>query len=438
MIVAERPAAGVAPDPAPPSLLRNRGFLALLGGFFLSLLAPWCQRTMVLIWVYALTGSGVGVSLVGLAEALPLLLLAPVAGVFVDRWHRARTMATVVVIQAVLLLPLLAVHDRGGMPIILVVTLLINAASQFFQPAAGAALPVVVGRKRIGQANSLLQISNSVVPVIAPGLAAVLYAAIGPRRLALLLGAIYLLAVPMLLRVPAPRPAQAERTGASVGREMLAGLRYVIRSRLLVSLIVVVFVAMLGVGGLSVLDVVFVSRALHQPSDHVGLLLTVTGLGQLTGGIVIWLLSRRVAGRYHRLMGASMLLSGLGTFVYAHMPTLLFAAMVLFCVGLVFPPIIVAFNTMMQSAAEDQYMGRVMSLVGTSMALAIIVSMTASGVLTDLFGVRAVIGAGGVMLMIAGIVALFLIRAMPAARPAPADGTVTEPVAAQAAPRSNT
>lgn len=394
------------------ALLRNRGFLFLLGGFFLSLLAPWCQRTMVLIWVYALTGSGLGVSLVGLAEALPLLLLAPVAGVFVDRWDRSRIMATVVLVQAVLLLPLLAVHNRSGFVVILVVTLLINAASQFFQPAAAAALPAVVGQEAIGQANGLLQISNSVVPVLAPGIAALLFAAIGPHKLVLLLAAIYVLSMPLLVRVPAPRPERAAAR-ASVGQEMLEGLRYVGRSRFLVSIIVFVFIALLGVGGLSVLDVVFVTRALHEPSEAVGALLTVTGVGQLAGGIGSWLLSRWAAGRYHRVLGVSVIVSGVATLAYAHTASLTAAAVVLFFAGVAFPPIIVSLNTMVQLAVEDQYMGRVMSLVGTAMAVAIILSTTASGALTDLFGVRQVITGGGGILVIAGVVALLLIRATP-------------------------
>lgn|GEM_PF-5775420 len=100
-------------------LLANRGFRYLLAGQFLSLIAPWCQRTMVLIWVFALTQSGTGVSLMGLAEALPMLLLAPVAGVFVDRWDRGRTMTLVVLVQAVVLLPLLTVQGASGVWVIL-------------------------------------------------------------------------------------------------------------------------------------------------------------------------------------------------------------------------------------------------------------------------------------------------------------------------------
>lgn len=81
-------------------IIRQGGFLYLLAGQFPSLLAPWTRRTLVLIWVYTLTQSGTGVSLVSLAEAIPVILLATLAGVFVNRRPRNRRMAIVVAIQA--------------------------------------------------------------------------------------------------------------------------------------------------------------------------------------------------------------------------------------------------------------------------------------------------------------------------------------------------
>lgn len=365
---------------------------------------------MVLIWVYALTKSGVGVSLVGLSEALPLLLLAPVAGVFVDRWDRGRTMTVVVAVQAVLLLPLLAVRGASGFWVILIVTLGISAAAQFFQPAAAAALPSIVAPDELGQANGLLQISSSVVPIIAPGVAALLYGALGPHTLVLVLGGVYLLSMPFLARVPAPRPDQAANVDLTFLTQMRAGLDYVGRSPLIRSIMVVAFIALLGVGGLSVLDVVFVTRALHLPSDSVGLLLSASGIGQLCGGLVVSILSKRLAPFYDRLLGVSMLLLGVGTVVYAQMPTLLTATAVLFASGLALPFLIVSFITLVQLATDNAYMGRVMSLVTMSMSVASIVSLTASGALTDLFGVRDVIAAGGAIVAVAGVVALAVVR----------------------------
>jgi hypothetical protein len=115
-------------------LFRQRGFALLWIGQGLSMLADWGLRTLVLIWAYQLTHAGLVVSAVGLAEALPLLFLAPLAGVYVDRWPRRHTMAGASLGRAVLLLPLLAVTGSAGVPLIVLVALFANVAAQFFQP----------------------------------------------------------------------------------------------------------------------------------------------------------------------------------------------------------------------------------------------------------------------------------------------------------------
>lgn len=373
------------------------------------------------------------------------MVLAPIAGVFVDRWSRAYTMAVAVVARALLALPLLIVHSRADLPLILIVTLLINTASQFFMPAASAAVPSVVGSAKAGQANGLLQLINGGIAVIGPGGAALLFAHAGPHGTVVILGALYLLAAPLLAFVPAPRPAEGAGAGTSVLTEMADGLRYVRRSPLLMSLIGVAFVALLGVGALSVLDVVFVTRALHQRSEDVGLLLTSSGVGELIGGIVIAALSRWAARRYHLILGVAVVINGMAMVAYALAPTLLSAAAVLFVVGAWFPPIIVSFMTLTQLESEDAFMGRVMSLINTGMAVAMILSMTAGGVLTDLFGVRQVIGGGATVMIISGVLSLLVIRSTPAPRTvaaptadagaatAAAVGPVPVPVAEEAA-----
>ena len=402
------------------SLLRNRGFALLWAGQFLGLMADWSLRTMVLIWVYGLTHSGIAVSFVGLAEALPLLALAPIAGVFVDRWSRSRTMALSVLARASLLLPLLAVNGRAGFPVILIVTCLANGASQFFVPAASAAVPVVVGPERAGQANSLLSLIQGAIGVVGPAGAALLYAAIGPHGAVLVMIALYIVTAPILALVPAPRPVTTGAEQASVGSEMRAGLRYVRNSSLLIALTAVAFVCLLGVGALSVLDVVFVTRALHLRAETVGVLFTASGIGEVVGGIVVAALGGWLARRYHLLLGGAIIANGLALVGYALAPSLLAAMAILFVAGLSFPPLIVSFMTLIQLATDDAYMGRVMSLVNTGMAVAMIASMTAGGALTDLFGVRQVIAGGAVMLLVAGILSLRVVRTTPAPRTAPA------------------
>src|SRR5947209_5547767 len=215
------------------TLLRQRGFLLLGTGQFLNIIASWSLRTVMLIWVYALTKSGVAVSLVGLSEAVPLLLLAPVTGVYVDRWNRAYTMAAASAGTAVVVLPLLTVSSRSGIPLIVASAILANSFNQLFMTAAASALPVVVGPDRTGEANSLLSIVNGTVAVAGPAAAALLFATLGPHAAVLIFAVIFLLAAPVLAMVPAPRAEQDRTQDSSVGGEILAGLRYVRHSTLL-------------------------------------------------------------------------------------------------------------------------------------------------------------------------------------------------------------
>ena len=357
-----------------------------------------------------------------------MLVLAPLAGVFVDRWHRAYTMAGAVLARAVLVLPLLTVTTRAGFGVILGVTVLANAASQFFMPAASAAVPVVVDQEQVGQANSLLSLVVGGITVIAPGAAALLFAGVGPHGTVVAVAALYVLATLVVLFVPAGRPVGRGQEAPSIVREMRAGLRYVRRSSLLVALISMAFVAMLGVGALSVLDVVFVTRALHLRSETVGLLLTSSGAGTLVGGIAMSLLSARMTRSYHWLLGVAALVAGLGYMAYALAPTLPVAVVVLFVVGLALPPLSISAMTMVQLVTEDAFMGRVMSLLSTGMAVATIASMAGGGVLTDLFGVRPVIAGGAVLLMAAGLLSLRLIRTTPTRQRRPDADAMAAPV----------
>ena len=100
------------------------------------------------------------------------------------------------------------------------------------------------------------------------------------------------------------------------------------------------------------------------------------------------------------------------------MPAMAWAVGALFVSGAMFPFLMVAFITLLQRATDNAYMGRVMSLATMSMSVASILSLTASGALTDAFGVRHVIAAGGAVLVTAGAVGLAIIRAPKTAQPA--------------------
>src|SRR5437868_6450479 len=79
------------PEPG-TGLLINRNFALLAIGQAISNMGDFVYSTTLLVWVFVLTHSAGAISGVLLAQYAPIFLLGPVAGVFVDRWNRRRTM----------------------------------------------------------------------------------------------------------------------------------------------------------------------------------------------------------------------------------------------------------------------------------------------------------------------------------------------------------
>ena len=397
-------------------LLGNHGFVRLWLGQFLSLLADWALRAMLLIWVYRLTHSGAMVSVVGLAEALPLLILAPIAGAFVDRMHRAHTMAAVVLARAVLVLPLVAVSTRAQLPLIVLVTVLVNIASQFFGPAAAAATPSVVGQESLGQANSLLSLVNSTVGVVGPAAGALLFTTLGPHYTVALLCILYLLAAPVLVGIPAPAPDGAGSGARALLGEIAHGIGYVARARPQAALVGCAFVFCLGAGALTMLDVLFVTRALHLRSEMVSVLYTANGAGALAGSVLMTGAAHRVARHYHLILGIGVLAEAGALLIYAAAPTLLVAVIAVGLVGFVFTLALVSFLTLIQLSTPNGVMGRVISVALMAVAAGQILSLVGGGVLADTFGVRRVVAAAAAIIALCGVLNLLLVRATPAPR----------------------
>jgi predicted MFS family arabinose efflux permease len=246
-----------------------------------------------------------------------------------------------------------------------------------------------------------------------------LVALVGPHGTLLVLSGLYLLTTPVLLRVPAPRPAYASLQTRSVPREMAAGIRYVSRSTLLAGLLLCAVVFNLGAGALSVLDVVFATRALHLRPETAGVLLMANGLGGIAGGLLITLASAWVGRSYHRVLSPTVLANGLAYLAYALAPSLAAATAALVLVGLSFIPALVAYQTLVQLGSDDAVRGRVLSIFSTGVAAGMLVSLSCAGVLIDLWGVRTVIGAAAALILGCGVLCAVLVRVTPVPRDAP-------------------
>ncbi|HEX5495348.1 MAG TPA: MFS transporter [Mycobacteriales bacterium] len=213
-----------------PDVLRNRDFDLYWGGVILSQIGTRGAVAANLYQVYQLTGSTAQVGLVGLAQAVALLVLSPLGGVYADRLDRRRllrwTQGIALAVSAVL--AAVTLSGRATAWMVFVSALLATAAATFDQPARQALIPAMVPREKLVDAFALLNPSRELAILVGPALAGLLIALGGPGLVYVLDAVTYaaLVVILGLLRVP-PLVPDAVRT--SVLRSMREGAGYLRR-----------------------------------------------------------------------------------------------------------------------------------------------------------------------------------------------------------------
>jgi len=161
------------------TVLRQRGFGLLWAAGLISTTGDWLLFVALPFYVYQRSGSTLATGAMFIAQMTPPLLFGSVAGVFVDRWDRRRTMIVADLARAVLLLALLTVHGRADLPRIYVVAFLLAALGQLFGPAKGALIPQLVEGVHLVRANALNALGDNLPRLVGPAVGGLLFGVFG-------------------------------------------------------------------------------------------------------------------------------------------------------------------------------------------------------------------------------------------------------------------
>lgn len=304
-------------------LLRQQGFRNLyVAGAVSQLGGQIGYVALPLLAVTVLSAGPAEVSLLGALGTLTALVLGLPAGVWVDRLRRRPIMIAADVLRAVVLLSVPVAWWCGwlGMAQLYAVAVLVGAGTLVFDLAAVSLLPGLVGRERLTSANGLLVSTGAAMDVAGRSVAGVLVQVAGAPP-ALLLDALgYLWSATWLRHVPDPAPqapsptpeGRPERSlipddqpqpslapvpggGArgGTGRQIAEGVRFLLGNRVLVGMALMGAMANLAFPLCSVLLPVLIVGELGLPEWVLGAYLAVGGLGTLAGAATAHLIGRR-------------------------------------------------------------------------------------------------------------------------------------------------
>jgi len=403
------------------AVLWRRSFALLLVAGLISSFGDLVVGIALPFYVYDLTHSVLATGAMFIASTLPGLVVGSVAGVFVDRWDRKRTMVVADLTRVALMLLLLAVRSRDTLWIVYLVAFVESSVSKFFEPAKSALIPRLVEARQLTAANALSSVGGNVISVIAPTVGGALLS-LGGLPGVVLVDSVSFLASGLLIALIAVPTATGEgvETGpasavtptqawVAVWREWLEGLRLVRTASALVTLFAVTGLAMLGQGFLTALNVVFVKTVLHGDARVFGWMVTVAGIGGLVGGVVVGHVGPRVPPA--RLVTLGFAAAGVILVVRSNIPILpIFLALTglapVFLTGLG-----VSLQTLLQGSVPDRYRGRVFGAFGTTNALLLLVGLGLGSTLGGRVGVVVMLDVAGILFIIASVISFFLLPA---------------------------
>lgn len=371
-------------------VLRNRNFFLLWLGQIISQIGDRLDQ-MALIGFITQRSPGKTLQLAVLLSftILPVFVIGPIAGVYVDRWDRRKTMYICDFLRGclVLLIPLYLIDSQKSLLPLYCVVFLLFSVGRFFVPAKLAIVPELVPKEHILLANSLVNTTGMIAAIAGFGVAGIAVSLLGVK------GGFYLDAFSFFissLLVFSIRSSQGRTIGIvklgkeivevikkSVLTEIREGLTYLANQKQMRMVLDILFLVWAALGAIYVVAIVFIQETLRSLTLDLGLLVMFLGAGLFGGSLAYGRFGK--SDNCFKTIYFSLLASGLSLAAFAmglggH-PHFYTAALLAFIFGLTVAPIMTATNTLIHSISAENMLGKVFSSIEIVMHLAFLLFM---------------------------------------------------------------
>jgi len=340
--------------------LRYRNYRLFFGGQTVSLVGSWMTRIAVAWLVYRLTGSAVLLGVVSFAGQIPTFLVAPFAGVWVDRWNRHTVLVvtqSAAMVQSFALAWLALTHIN--MAEIIALSALQGLINAFDMPGRQSfVVDMVEQRADLGNAIALNSSMVNMARLAGPALGGLIIAGWGEGYCFLIDGISYLAVIASLLAMrELPQRARAVRQSMVVSlREGWAYASGFAPARML--LILLALVSLLGMP-YTVLMPIFAGSVLHGGAHTLGFLMGSAGCGALAAALA--LAARKSVRGLTRLVPISAAIFGAALVGFSFSRWTGLSLAIIFFAGLGMMQQMASTNTILQTIVTEEKRGRLMS-----------------------------------------------------------------------------
>jgi len=341
--------------------LRHRNFRLFFGGQSISLIGTWMTRIATAWLVYRLTGSALLLGTVSFAGQIPTFLLAPFAGVWVDRLDRRQVLVWTQALSMgqSLALAALTFSGRINIPWLLGLSVMQGAVNAFDMPGRQAFMVQMVGDR--ADLSNAIAINSSMVNMarlVGPSLAGMVIAASSEAWCFLIDGISYIAVIASLLAMRIEGPP-ARRKTTSTFQELKEGWSYVSEFHAIRTILLLFAVVSLMGMPFVVLMPIFAAKVLHGGPHTLGFLMGSMGVGALISALS--LAARKSVRGLIRMIPIAASVFGLGLIGFGLSRSFWPSMVMVLIAGMGMMQGLAASNTIIQTLSTEEMRGRVMS-----------------------------------------------------------------------------
>ncbi|MCL1465595.1 MFS transporter [Argonema galeatum] len=340
----------------------SRNYRLFFMGQGISLIGTWITQVATIWLVYQLTDSSLFLGLVGFASQIPNFILAPLGGIFVDRWnrHRLLVITQILLMSQSFVLAFLALTGMIHIWHIIILSIFQGIVSALEMPTRQAfVVEMVDNKENLGNAIALNSTLFNSGRLIGPAIAGLLIAAVGSGVCFLIDGISFIAAIASFLAMNI-KPKEISVLTNSPWERLKEGFVYSFSfPPIRAILMLLALVSFMGTSYI-VLVPVFATKIMHGSADTLGFLMAASGVGAFMAGI--YLSSRQSILGIEKLMVLSPIIWGIGLIGFSQSHTFWFSFLMMFLIGFGSIVEFTCCNTFLQTIVDDDKRGRVMSL----------------------------------------------------------------------------
>ncbi|MBV9761600.1 MAG: MFS transporter [Acidobacteriaceae bacterium] len=367
---------------------------------------------------FRMHASANAVSLVLVFYLLPLAIVSPVAGVFVDSWNVKRTMIASDLCRAALFLLLLFAHQLWQIYAILLAA---STVSSFFLPAQTITLRAIVPLTGLTSANAAIQQAFYMMQIVSPAISGLLVSAFGPNSCFIIDSATFVFSAGIISTLTiGHQPAPALKTVRSVATEIGSGVRFIFTHPAISFVITAMSAGMFAIRCFGALLAVYVRDVLRGSTSLFGILGSLIGVGMIVGTPLVRRITRAHSNSH--VVAAGLAAVGLCIAVICVWGTIPAAIIGILMLGFCIAFVVVPAQVLIQQHTPRNMLGRVTGSLVSLIVGSQVIGMLLAGAVATGVGIRNVYyGSTALLLLLAAMSFYWLSRdkGQPAPLPQP-------------------